>query len=198
MDVSRKQLADLLVVLGHDTANSWSVQELQNKLNENGILYYQTTPVFPPHGNRDLFVLILKNQSEGKEVRVVDSERPLKTHTKRGRRVSVGRDPTLTWREKLDQWKRKPVPVTDRGAGITRCVIGELKKAGAAGNSITKEYIVGVLKKKFPNPLKKMKTTVDNLLGSRLAQQYGIEVSKTKRGEVDGKRGYWINPEAEK
>lgn len=85
--------------------------------------------------------------------------------------------------KKAKKWKPKILSVTDRGAGVTRTIIEELQKAGKEGKPITKSKLLKIMVKAFPNRPdgeKKMKTTIDNLLGSKLKSQYGIDVQKTK------------------
>lgn len=113
------------------------------------------------------------------------------------------------WDQKTGAWKKNPIIVTDRGAGVTRTIIQELEKAGKEKKPITKSKLLKVLVKAFPNrPEKKMKTTIDNLLGSKLLAQYRIAVQKTKEltkvvnkcsncghkvHVKRGERGYWLD-----
>ena len=103
------------------------------------------------------------------------------------------------WEAKLKQWKKHPAQITGRGPGITQRVVVELEKAGRKGVTVTKDMLVKLLKESFPkHSIKSLRTTLDNLLGSRLRQQYGLEIQKTQTYDKNRRRGYWIGKSREK
>jgi hypothetical protein len=278
MNVSRTQLADLLVALGTDSARDWDVQTLESNVNDNGILFY--SPSRDPGIQEDLRNLlgeIFDEQMGGRQITVADdavtdpcaegnksaatipdtpiadveanipqgSESDFRAEAnipqtephpaperkpaspispsapKKPRRASrrtyvrsAGRPrkgkykpppPPKTikkggkWEAKLKQWKKHPAEITGRGPGITQRVVVELEKAGRKGTTVTKDMLVKLLKESFPkHSIKSLRTTLDNLLGSRLRQQYGLEIQKTQTYDKNRRRGYWIGKSREK
>lgn len=98
------------------------------------------------------------------------------------------------WSEQLREWEKKPAVLGSKGPGVFQAILGELKAAGKQKNPIgvTKEYLLGVLKEKFPDrdPLK-MSTSINNLVPSRLQYKFHIKVEKV-RGEQDHKMRYYV------
>lgn len=99
----------------------------------------------------------------------------------------------MTWKEKLVYWKKHPKPISDRGPGILRAIVDELKAAGKGANpaGVTKEHLLGVLAAKFTDrAADKMETYLNNMLPTGLRDEYGVHVrSRRPEGELTH---YWI------
>lgn len=95
-----------------------------------------------------------------------------------------------------EYFAKHPLKVSDRGPGVMRAVIDELKKAGKAGPGgtpapLTKDELLAALAKRFGDrPAEKLRTNMNNLVPSRLRDEYRIHVWVTPPGT--GPRGYYI------
>ena len=111
-----------------------------------------------------------------------------KKHVKRkrvptpGKVYAVSTDPTLTWKQRLEGWKKKPYELTGRGQGVVRTIVNELKQAGKGyaqkkHKPVTKSFLHGVLVEKFPDrDGAKMWKTLNNQVPTQLRQYRGIHV----------------------
>lgn len=109
--------------------------------------------------------------------------------------------PKGSWQAQAAYWKKNPKEVTDRGPGVMRTVIKELKHAGKNPDKpkpITKDDLLGVLTKEFKDRTpEKMMTYLNNLVPTGLRNEYGIHVWKAK-GDKGEKTGYYIVGDGDK
>lgn len=106
-------------------------------------------------------------------------------------------DKSLTWRQKLDAWKKTPLVMTERGPGVRRRIVEELRAAGRSDppKLLTKPELLKILVEHFPERNeKKMWTSVNALVPSRLIHFWGIDVRKAK--STESHLGYYILREA--
>lgn len=120
---------------------------------------------------------------------------PVKKPSGRGGATAEGRK---AWAAQLKAWANKPAVLGNKGAGVFQTILTELKVAGfaKAPTGVTKEFLLDVLKAKFPDrdPMK-MQTSINNLVPSRLEYKFHIRVQKV-RGEDKRMRYYVVEDKA--
>lgn len=97
------------------------------------------------------------------------------------------------------KWKeyRREHPVRMRPNGILATVVSELRFAGQWGTPVPKEYLMKILRAKYPKRnIRRMHVYLNNCLPTRLRWMYHIEVQVSRL--PDGRKGYCILPEKPK
>jgi hypothetical protein len=101
--------------------------------------------------------------------------------------------PGAPYAEWLEYRRKHPLTITDRGPGVMRTIVDELKRAGKGANpkGITKKEMLEILKLRFPDrdPLK-MDTNLNNIIPGRLRREYGLLVWRRKTD--DGQVAYYL------
>jgi hypothetical protein len=202
------KVIELFLALQVDTAKDWDFAKLSTKL-EKGIRKYK-------EGDGDLKDEELNNlyndihaiQEAGGILEVEDDLTPAGAKKKKPpteeaapKKKAKKRDPKpkgertpVAWSDLVKRFKKEPQPLTERGTGIIRSIINQLKEAGkGTPKPITKEDIVKVLKKEFKGRDEaKMTTTVNNQIPSRLKLVRHIHVWTGEAVSTPGKTGYYI------
>lgn len=100
-----------------------------------------------------------------------------------------------TWAEQAAYWKKHPKQLSEKGPGVLRTVVDELKHAGKNPDKpkpMTKEDLLKVLTKQFSDRTgEKMMTYINNMVPTGLRNEYGIHVWKLK-DKKDEPTGYFI------
>lgn len=103
-----------------------------------------------------------------------------------GKVAGAGRSRRATgssWEEQKAYRAKNPLQITDRGPGVMRTVVAELKAAGKGSSpkGVTKDHLLDVLKRTFEDrDPTKMQTNLSNIVPGRLKREYGIHVWKRK------------------
>lgn len=199
----------LYTALGVPTAADWDAPTAASRLKTIGKLSDAVADVTDP-ALTALYDQIAKAVEDGAEIEVTDDAKAAPPKAKSGKGKAKGKEKAKTektkaagkaksgaaarrpgeteyerrervWKEK---WGETGQPVSDRGAGVTKVIIRELRAAGKGPRpaGITKEGILEVLKAEFPDrdPLK-MIVTVGNQVPTRLRDERFLNVWK-----VDG------------
>ncbi len=221
MKVEKERLLDLFDALGVDTARSagWPASKLQEKVNaDQGIARYREPgqaiddadlsalydSLAAAHMNHDLITVedapeVTTNTNAPEITPRVPVAPPAAPATPKTKPKPKGASPVKekpapsSWSDKIKYWKKNPKKISDRGPGVLRTIVDELKVAGKGKTpkGVTKEFILGVLKKKFTDRTEeKMRTTLNNMLPTGLRDEYGYEVfsEKTQSGVL----GYYV------
>lgn len=134
-----------------------------------------------------------KGEGSGKKA-TAEKEKPAR------KRESSGERTAPSWADLTKTWEKTPQELTDRGPGVVRYIIEQLKKAddgSDAPKGITKDDLHKKLVAKFDDrDPEKMRTTLNNQIPSRLLLVRHIHVWKGSGKE--GKTGYFIRGEGMK
>lgn len=95
------------------------------------------------------------------------------------KRKSIATDTSLTWYQKLQAWQKAPQKWIGWRRGVVRVILEQLVEAGRRNEPITKQELLDVLVRKFPERSPdKMFTTIQNRISTQFRQLNGIHVWK--------------------
>lgn len=185
MKIDRQHLTDLLVSLGVTDAPKWDTLTLEQKVNHgDGIVRYLDPGEVVLPSFRSLFDSLVLCQEKGGRIVPIGELTPPQPKPK-----SREGGPEA-WKERLEGWKKRPAKLRSWDS-ITGVTVRLLVDAGKKDKPITRDQILAVLCKKFPDrDAEKMSRTLYNLIPTQLEQYRGLSVL---RGEdADGHRTYYI------
>lgn len=202
MTASLTRLRSLYLSLGVETAAEYGPKRMADRLRT----LEKHKPTVDGGAVEDpalvaLFDRVCRAVRDGEPVEIEDDVKPerLKAEEPRvpkPRPVAVYRPGVKgSWAAATEHWKTTPRPFPTKGPGLAKAILVELKHAGSTTpKGVTVDLIVGVLVQIYPDrdPLK-MRTYTQNMVFSRLRQEYGVAVERATN--ADGKTVYWVQPD---
>lgn len=194
MKIERSDAVDLFIALGIYTAPEWKNARFERELGypKRMALYAEGLDPLPPmylkvtaaYARKEVIVVVPDGVARPKPKKP-QAPKPATTRPPEGN-GSAG------YAARLADYKVRPRLLRRVASTLVSVVVDELIRAGKAQDPVTKPQLMETLQFKFPDRARKgMKTTLDNLLGTKLRMYYQIPVKSCQTGFCH--KGYWVD-----